>query len=323
MGNALRLLQRCFEQQQPPAKPQEPLGPHGVTPATVGVSALARDLFNFDISSQVPDGLSHYVVSSKKAQANWYAKLSAAWKQTHPPPSTPAEAARLIIQTLKGHKKTDVEGLLQFYGLSLPEALPETLPDGTKQQLLTAPVVYRDISDGDTINVYVAATTIPQDVRLAVEERARARAIRNFTHADALQKTIQAAGFRIKDGQSNRPILEKKYRIRLRGIDAPETAMSYGKEAKEALAKMVQGKSLRVVLYGVDQYERHVGDVFCDGIFIQEAMLRGGHAWHYVAYDRRPEFQMWESEARKARRGLWASNNPQKPWEWRRESRNG
>lgn len=32
----------------------ESLGPYGVSAATVGVSALAHDLFNFEITSQVP-----------------------------------------------------------------------------------------------------------------------------------------------------------------------------------------------------------------------------------------------------------------------------
>lgn len=58
MGNAIRFLYRCCRPEEPPpgpppARPDRPLGPHGVTQATVGVSALARDLFNFEIGSQV------------------------------------------------------------------------------------------------------------------------------------------------------------------------------------------------------------------------------------------------------------------------------
>ena len=37
-----------------------------------------------------------------------YNKLLQAWKEAKPPPKTPEEAARLIIQTLKGHQKADV-----------------------------------------------------------------------------------------------------------------------------------------------------------------------------------------------------------------------
>ena len=58
-----------------------------------------------------------------------------------------------------------------------------------------------------------------------------------------------------------------------RGIDAPESAMPYGKEAKEGLTKIVQGKSLRVLVYGEDRYGRCVGDLHCNGKFVQVLFL--------------------------------------------------
>ena len=45
--------------------------------------------------------------------------------------------------------------------------------------------------------------------------------------------------------------------------------MPYGKEAKEALLKLVQGKSLKVYVYDEDRYGRCVGDIYCDGVFVQ------------------------------------------------------
>jgi len=50
-----------------------------------------------------------------------------------------------------------------------------------------------------------------------------------------------------------------------RGIDAPENSMPYGEEAKEELTKIVQGKCLRVLVYGEDLY--------CDGKFVQVLCL--------------------------------------------------
>ncbi|XP_065617171.1 staphylococcal-like nuclease CAN1 isoform X3 [Quercus suber] len=63
-----------------------------------------------------------------------------------------------------------------------------------------------------------------------------------------------------------------------RGIDAPENEMPYGKEAKEELTKIVQGKCLRVLVYGEDRYGRCVVDIYCDGKFVQELMLKKGLA---------------------------------------------
>ncbi|KAI3872568.1 hypothetical protein MKX03_015539 [Papaver bracteatum] len=99
--------------------------------------------------------------------------------------------------------------------------------------------------------------------------------------------------------------------------------MPYGLESKVGLTKLVQGKCLVVHVYGEDQYGRHVGDVYCNGKFAQEIMLKKGLAWHYKAYDNRPELIKWEKDARDARVGLWASSNPEKPWEWRKANRRG
>lgn len=336
MGNVLRFL--CGHFCNPNAAADaDSLGPHGVSPATVGVSALAHDLFDFEITSQVPQGLSKHVVSSKKAQANWYRKLAEAWRSEKPPPKTPEEASRLVIQTLKRHQKKDVEGLLAFYGLPLPHTLvelsapapvPTSLPDGVKFELQTLPVDAKAVADGDTVTVYVStahpreSSCIPIEVRNAAIQRSQARNAKNYAKADALHKTITDAGYRVLTVQ-NEEILARKYRIRLRGIDAPESAMPYGKEAKEELRKLVEGKCLRVLVYGEDRYNRCVGDLYCNGKFIQEAMLKKGFAWHYTAYDKRAELAKWENEARAKRIGLWASRNPEQPWEWRKGKREG
>jgi hypothetical protein len=57
--------------------------------------------------------------------------------------------------------------------------------------------------------------------------------------------------------------------MKCRGIDAPETSMPYGREAKEELTMLVQGKRLKISVYGNDRYSRLVGDVDCNGVFVQ------------------------------------------------------
>ncbi|KAI6670198.1 hypothetical protein NL676_005083 [Syzygium grande] len=284
---------------------------------------------------KVPEGLSSHVVSSRKAQASWYRKLSVAWRESNPPPKTPEEASRLVVQTLKKHHKADVEGLLAFYGLPLAPTLVETtaevpaaLPQGVKFEFRTIPVDARCVTDGDGITVYVSTSDpresclVPQEVQIAVVERSEARAQRDFTRADGLHESIIEAGYRVIKVQ-NEEVLARKYRIRLRGIDAPEGEMPYGKEAKDELAKIVEGKCLRVLVYEEDRYGRSVGDIYCNGNFVQELMLKKGMAWHYTAYDKRAELAKWEKNARARRVGLWASPNPEKPWEWRENKREG
>ncbi|GFQ06999.1 staphylococcal-like nuclease can2 [Phtheirospermum japonicum] len=331
MGNALRFLwgQCC--------KPADSdiTGHHGVTAENVGVSALAQHLYNFEITNKVPQELGKHVVSSRKAQANWYKKLSEAWRETKPPPKSPEEVSRLIIQTLKRHQKADVEGLLAFYGLPLPHSLvdlttgaPSYEPHRLKFELHTLPVDARAVADGDTVTVYVStndareSSNVPLEVQVAAVRRSQARSKRHYGEADELHKQIFDSGYRVLNIQ-NQEILARKYRIRLRGIDAPESQMPFGQKAKEELVKIVEDKCLRVLVFDEDRYGRCVGDIYCNGIFVQELMLKKGLAWHYKAYDKRPELDKWETEARAKRVGLWSSRNPEKPWDWRKDRREG
>ena len=58
----------------------------------------------------------------------------------------------------------------------------------------------------------------------------------------------------------------------------------------------------------------------CVGPFdVNRKMIRYGYAW-YAPYsnDPNPEYQQAEQEAKAAKRGLWADDNPIPPWEWRK-----
>jgi endonuclease YncB( thermonuclease family) len=45
--------------------------------------------------------------------------------------------------------------------------------------------------------------------------------------------------------------------------------MEHGEEARNELVKLIAGKCVTINVYGMDQYGRHLGDIYCDGIFIQ------------------------------------------------------
>ncbi|KAM3293048.1 hypothetical protein ACQJBY_036562 [Aegilops geniculata] len=263
-----------------------------------GVASLAHDLLNFESASMVPEGLRQHVTASKKAQIKWYQNMLEAYKNARTPPRTPEEAAQLVVTALNWIQRADLE------------------------------VNNQNIGDGDGFTAYVATTdpresgNVPIEVHEMVIARTEARNRRDYKSADALQSSIKEAGYKIIVC-SDEEILARKYRIRMRGIDAPELKMTYGKESKSALVKLIGGKRTTIHVYGQDQFDRYVGDVYCNGVFIQEKMLKNGHAWHFTTYDKRPEFAKWEREARAAQRGLFASLNPEKPWDWRREQRSG
>lgn len=131
-----------------------------------------------------------------------------------------------------------------------------------------------------------------------------------------------------------------KIKVRLYGIDTPETQKSnrktgkitkpgqpYGEEAFRALEQKVLRKKVRLEVIDLDRrYNRLVAMVKLDGRNINREMVDEGWAWAYRQYLKRPyasDFITAEEAARSARKGLWQQPNPQPPWEFRKSLRNG
>ena len=125
-----------------------------------------------------------------------------------------------------------------------------------------------------------------------------------------------------------------KVKVRLYGIDAPETEKSnkktghiskpgqpYGEEAFRALQKKLQRQHVRLDVMDIDRYGRTVSIVWLGDRNINLEMVTEGHAWAYKQYLDRPhasEYIDAEEQARAKRLGLWQQNNPQPPWEFRK-----
>ncbi|NTV01201.1 MAG: thermonuclease family protein [Chlorobiaceae bacterium] len=110
-------------------------------------------------------------------------------------------------------------------------------------------------------------------------------------------------------------------KVRLYGIDAPEKVQPFGQKAKQYASSIVYGREALLERLGTDRYGRTIGRVAVGGRSLNEEMLRAGLAWHYRAYSNDPRLAALESEARRARRGLWADPAPVPPWSFRREKR--
>jgi len=113
-------------------------------------------------------------------------------------------------------------------------------------------------------------------------------------------------------------------KIRLYGIDAPESGQPFGKAAKQSLSSMVYGQSVEVEVMDTDRYGRTVARVFVDGDDVNAAQLRSGYAWLYRQYCKDWVCGEWtelEATARSSRVGLWADQNPTPPWQWRRDKK--
>ncbi|GAQ78934.1 hypothetical protein KFL_000210200 [Klebsormidium nitens] len=74
------------------------------------------------------------------------------------------------------------------------------------------------------------------------------------------------------------------------GLGAPDGEQRPGSESAKAFRELVEGRSLRVLIYIANQYELSVADIYCENMFVQECMLlRDGHAGQFLKYDHRPE----------------------------------
>jgi micrococcal nuclease len=128
-----------------------------------------------------------------------------------------------------------------------------------------------------------------------------------------------------------------KLRVRLFGIDAPETekknkktgkvskpGQPYGEEAFRVLKAKIDGKDVKIEIYDKDRYSRMVSVVWLGDRNINREMVAEGWAWAYRQYLDRPhasEYIKAEEDARKAKRGLWKLFNPMPPWEFRKRQR--
>jgi endonuclease YncB( thermonuclease family)/methylphosphotriester-DNA--protein-cysteine methyltransferase len=117
----------------------------------------------------------------------------------------------------------------------------------------------------------------------------------------------------------------KKFHIRLQGIDAPELKQKYGSESQANLSRMVMGRQVTIIWTKTDKYRRTVGTIMLDGKDMNIEQVKAGLAWHFKKYADEQEprdrvtYAKAEEDARAAKLGLWQDPNPTPPGDFRVE----
>lgn len=111
----------------------------------------------------------------------------------------------------------------------------------------------------------------------------------------------------------------KQIKIRLEGIDCPETKQDFGTKAKQVTVDLCFQKTVRVEQSGTDHYGRMLAFVFVNDVCINNELLKQGMAWHYKKYNKNNELAKLETEARNKKVGLWSMNDPIAPWDFRKK----
>jgi endonuclease YncB( thermonuclease family) len=130
-----------------------------------------------------------------------------------------------------------------------------------------------------------------------------------------------AGEVRVIDGDT---IAIGETRIRLEGIDAPESAQTCrrkwfgwwacGTEATAALSNMIGGKPVSCTPRGLDKYGRTLAVCFVNGHDINAQMVRQGYAWAFVKYS--TSYVKEEAAAKAEGLGIWQGES-MPAWEFR------
>jgi len=135
-------------------------------------------------------------------------------------------------------------------------------------------------------------------------------------------EVIDGDTFTVQQGQTTE-------KIRLCGVDAPESEQPLGAEAEALVRNLIEGEEVGIVPVERDRYGRQVAEVFVAGAgeeetFIQQELLMAGLAYVYPEYvDGCPNGEVMkraEAIAQENKVGVWNGEH-QRPWEYRRAQR--
>ena len=146
--------------------------------------------------------------------------------------------------------------------------------------------------------------------------------------------TLTGKVLRVADGDTILLLTaeSKRQSVRVVGIDAPEPAQPFGRDAREHLQRLLGTRDVRAECLKVQdggsllcKLWAHPADCASCGLTLDVglAQVSAGMAWwnRRYAHDQSPEdqarYETAEAEARAAKRGLWADKAPVPPWDWR------
>ena len=146
-----------------------------------------------------------------------------------------------------------------------------------------------------------------------------------FMHGSALSAESVSGRVTVIDGDT---IEMHGQRIRLHGIDAPESGQSCVNEGNKTyrcgqisanqMANYVSGNTVTCNLTDKDRYGRLVAACFVNGQDINERLVREGWALAYTQYSR--DYIRAEKAAKRDNLGIWQGKFVE-PWKWRKGTR--
>ncbi len=148
--------------------------------------------------------------------------------------------------------------------------------------------------------------------------------------------TIEGRVINVADGDTITILDAQKsqHKIRISGIDAPESRQAFGERSRESMARFVARKDVSADCHKIDRYKRQVCKVWvqpadcttCDKTLdAGHAQVVAGMAWWYREYAKeqsaedRGRYESAEEEAKARKIGLWRDPAPVAPWDFRKD----
>jgi endonuclease YncB( thermonuclease family) len=142
-------------------------------------------------------------------------------------------------------------------------------------------------------------------------------------HAPALEWRGRCVG--VSDGDTVRVLGgDGEVKIRLYGVDCPESGQEFGAKAKDFTSALVFDQLVSVQALDIDRYGRTVALVSVNGLSVNRELVAAGLAWVHSRYCRTELCADWHECERLARDnciGLWSCRDPQPPWQFRKNNR--
>ena len=139
--------------------------------------------------------------------------------------------------------------------------------------------------------------------------------------------TFTAKVTRVLDGDTLevRPSNNSVLKIRLQGIDAPESSQPFGDTARQKLTDFILNKTITIEPSTTDKYGRLIAKVKFNNDDICLKMISTGQAWWFKRYadsqslSDRLSYSQAEDQSRQQQLGLWADPDSVPPWTYRHE----
>ena len=124
---------------------------------------------------------------------------------------------------------------------------------------------------------------------------------------------------RVIDGDTYKVLLNGKMQtVQSLNIDAPEIGQYFGKEAKENVTALIQGRMVDATVYDKDIYGRHIISIHVDGLRLDSLLIARGWAVYNYKYSLDNRLWALETIAKTNRAGLWKCSNNIPPWIFRK-----